>query len=475
MKYCKKTKIVATLGPACENKEILLKMMECGMNVIRINFSHANYQSVKKSIQYIKEINKEYGFSTAILADLQGPKLRIGSVEENLLLNPHDILIFTNDKCNSSSNRIYITYKEFPQDIKIGEKILIDDGRLVLEVIKTDFQKEVQAKVLQGGYLKSKKGVNLPNTKISLPALTKKDITDTIFAINCDVDWIALSFVRYANDIKDLIQLINKYSNFKIPVIAKIEKPEGVENIDEILNYSDGLMVARGDLGVEIPYEDVPLIQKKLIDKAKIKRKPVIVATQMMESMMTSMTPTRAEVNDVANSVLDGADAVMLSGETSVGKYPVEVIKTMSKIIQKVENDPHIKVAKHVPDFTDERYITNSICYAAVQVTKHSKAKAIITLTKTGYTAFQLSSYRPNAHIVVYTNQIRIITILSLLWGVRAFYYEPLKLSTDQVVIEVNLNTVKEGLVNWGDYVINLNAMPENDLGRTNTLRLTTI
>lgn len=474
-KYLKKTKIVATLGPSCENKATLLKMIQCGMNVVRINFSHAKYENIKKRISYIKEINKEYGFATAILVDLQGPKLRIGLVSENCFLNTGDILIFTNDKCKGDNRKVYMTYQEFARDVKIGEPILIDDGKLALEVIETDSRKEVKALVIQGGILKSNKGVNLPNTKISLPALTKKDIEDAIFAIQCGVDWIALSFVRDPRDIIDLIQLINKYSDFKIPIIAKIEKPEGVNNIDEILNYADGLMVARGDLGVEIPYEDVPLIQKKLIDKAKIKRKPVIVATQMMETMIESITPTRAEVNDVANSVLDGADAVMLSAETSVGKYPIEVIKTMTKIIQKIENDPHIFVAQHVPNHNDERYISNSICYAAVQLSKHSKAKAIITLTKTGYTAFQLSSHRPNAHIVVYTSNPRIITMLNLLWGVEAFYYKHSQISTDEVVIEVNLKTVNEGLVNWGDYVINLNAMPDNHSSRTNTLRLTTI
>lgn len=477
IKYLKKTKIVATLGPACEDKKTLLKMIQCGMNVVRINFSHANYENVKKRIKYAKEINQEYGFSTAILADLQGPKLRVGLIREGVFLNQGDILTLTNNnRSEKNSKNLYITYKEFPKDVKIGEQILIDDGKLVLEVTQTDLKETVTVKVIQGGPLKSKKGVNLPNTNVSLPALTEKDIKDAIFAISCGVDWIALSFVRNARDIKDLIQLINKYSKVKIPIIAKIEKPEGVENIDEILDYADGLMVARGDLGVEIPYEDVPAIQKKLIDKAKIRRKPVIVATQMMETMIENMTPTRAEVNDVANSVLDGADAVMLSGETSVGKYPVEVIKTMTKIIQRIENDPHISsIAPHLPNPNDERYITNSICYAAVQITKHSRAKAIITLTKTGYTAFQLSSHRPNAYIVVYTDEPRVITMLNLLWGVQAFYYQPYKLNINEIIIEINLHTVNEGLVSFGDYVINLNAIPENNLSRTNTLRLTTI
>jgi pyruvate kinase len=476
-KYLKKTKIVATLGPSTADKETLLKMIQAGMSVARINFSHADYDDVKRRVQYIREINEEYGYSTAILADLQGPKLRVGIVEDGAVINPGDILTFTNNKCDGNAERVYMTYTQFPKDVKVGERILIDDGKLVLEVISTDLDKEVKAKVIQGGPLKSKKGVNLPNTNVSLPALTEKDIEDAIFAISIGVDWIALSFVRHANDIKDLIKLIKEHSEHKIPIVAKIEKPEGVENIDEILEYADALMVARGDLGVEIPYEEVPLIQKSLVDKAKFLRKPVIIATQMMETMITSLTPTRAEVNDVANSVMDGADAVMLSGETAAGKYPVEVIQTMTKIIQKVENDPHIQVIPHVPDQNadGDRYITNSVCYAAVQVAKHTGAKAIITLTHSGYTAFQISSHRPNAHIVVYTSDRKVVTMLNLLWGVQAFYYESDKTSTDETVIEVNLNTVNEGIVNWGDFVINLNAMPEHDLGKTNTLRLTTI
>ena len=281
-KYLKKTKIVATLGPSTADKETLLKMIQAGMSVARINFSHADYDDVKRRVQYIREINEEYGYSTAILADLQGPKLRVGIVEDGAVINPGDILTFTNDKCDGNAERVYMTYTQFPKDVKVGERILIDDGKLVLEVISTDLDKEVKAKVIQGGPLKSKKGVNLPNTNVSLPALTEKDIEDAIFAISIGVDWIALSFVRHANDIKDLIKLIKEHSEHKIPIVAKIEKPEGVENIDEILEYADALMVARGDLGVEIPYEEVPLIQKSLVDKAKFLRKPVIIATQMM-------------------------------------------------------------------------------------------------------------------------------------------------------------------------------------------------
>jgi pyruvate kinase len=315
----KKTKIVATLGPACSSKEVIKEMVDAGVNVFRINFSHADYTDVKERIDIIRELNQEHGYTTAILADLQGPKLRVGVMSEDVVVNPGDIITFqTAEDVPGTKERVYMNYKEFPSDVNPGEKILLDDGKLMFEALETNGSTEVVCKVIQGGPLKSKKGVNLPNTKVSLPALTKKDIKDAIFAIEQDVDWIALSFVRTPADLEELQDLIAKHSEHKIPIIAKIEKPEAVENIDKIVAFCDGLMVARGDLGVEIPAHEVPLIQKKLIHRAKTARIPVIVATQMMETMITSLTPTRAEVNDVANSVMDGADAVMLSVETSV-------------------------------------------------------------------------------------------------------------------------------------------------------------
>ncbi len=474
-KYNKKTKIVATLGPACNNKEVLVQMIQNGVDVFRVNFSHANYDEVKERINLIREIDEEFGYHTAILADLQGPKLRIGIVAEGAMLHPDDILTFTNENVEGNAEKVFMTYELFPKDVKIGEKILIDDGKLILEVVFTDLDKTVKAKVIQGGALKSKKGVNLPNTKISLPALTPKDIDDAKFAIENNFDWIALSFVRTAEDILDLKHLIQKYGIHKIPIIAKIEKPEGVQNIERILDEADGLMVARGDLGVEMPFAEVPLIQKRLVDIAKLRRKPAIIATQMLETMIGSLTPTRAEVNDVANSVMDAADAVMLSGETSVGLYPVEVIKTMATIIREVENDQHIHVPPHVPDKKDDRYITNSICYAAVQVAKHSEAKAIVSLTHSGYTAFQISSHRPNCNIIVFTSNKLILNMLNLLWGVRAYYHKSDETSTDETVIRVNRFLHKLKFVNEGDIVINLNAMPINDKGLTNSLRMTYI
>ena len=382
----KKTKIVATLGPATKTKKVFRAMLEAGVNVFRINFSHADYTDVSERITMIRELNDEFGYNAAILADLQGPKLRVGTMKEEVVVSEGDTILFvTGERFMGTKKRVYMTYDRFPQDAKPGERILLDDGKLIFEVVSTDKKSEVKAKVIQGGPLKSRKGVNLPNTDISQPALTEKDIKDAIFAISQNVDWLALSFVRHAEDLIQLQEIIQEHSASKIPIIAKIEKPEAVENIDKIVAFCDGLMVARGDLGVEIPAQEVPLIQKQLVLRAKRARIPVIIATQMMESMITSLTPTRAEVNDVANSVMDGADAVMLSGETSVGQYPVQVIEKMSSILMSVEDSSLIKVPQSPPHIRTKRYITKSICYHAANMANEINAKAISTLTNTPY------------------------------------------------------------------------------------------
>lgn len=475
MLQLKKTKIVATLGPATSTKEVLKAMIEAGANVFRINFSHADYSGVEQRIKMIRELNEEFGFKTGILADLQGPKLRVGVMKEDVVVNVGDEIIFsTGAPFEGTKERVYMTYETFPQDAKPGERILLDDGKLIFEVVSTDKKSEVKAKVVQGGPLKSKKGVNLPNTKISLPALTEKDIEDAHFAIKQQVDWIALSFVRNAEDLIELEELIKEHSDHKIPIIAKIEKPEAVENIDKIVAYCDGLMVARGDLGVEVPAEEVPLIQKQLVLRAKRARIPVIIATQMMETMITSLTPTRAEVNDVANSVMDGADAVMLSGETSVGSYPVQVIQQMTKIIRSVEDSPLIEVPQSPPHIRTKRYITKSICYHAANMANEIKAKAISTLTNSGYTAFQISAWRPSSYILVFTSNRRILTQLSLLWGVQAFYYDKF-VSTDETIEDVNAMACKEGFLEVGDMLVSLAAMPIQEKGMVNTLRITEI
>lgn len=471
----KKTKIVATLGPACSTKEVLKNMIEAGVNVFRINFSHADYNDVKEKIDIIRSLNDEFGYTTAILADLQGPKLRVGVMKEDVVVKPGDLITFqTAEDVPGTAKRVYMNYKEFPNDVNPGETILLDDGKLMFEAIETNRTTEVLCKVIQGGPLRSKKGVNLPNTKVSLPALTQKDIKDALFAIENNVDWIALSFVRTSKDLEELQDLIAENSDHKIPIIAKIEKPEGVENIDKIVAFCDGLMVARGDLGVEVPAHEVPLIQKKLINRAKTARIPVIVATQMMETMITSLTPTRAEVNDVANSVMDGADAVMLSGETSVGNYPVQVIEQMTQIIEAVEDSPLIQVPQNTPQIRTKRFITKTICHHAATMANVIKAKAICTLTNSGYTAFQISAWRPQSHILVFTSNKRILTQLNLLWGVKSFYYDKF-VSTDDTVTDVNKIAQEKGFVEKGDFLINLAAMPVTDKGMVNTLRVSEI
>ena len=471
----KKTKIVATLGPSTDTPQIIEKMILEGVDVFRINFSHADHSEVKNIIKMIREISEKTQSNTSILADLQGPKLRIGKVKEGVRVEPGDLVTFQNgENFLGNKKKVHMNYKNFSRDVKPGERVLLDDGKLIFEIVSTDKKSKVEAKVIQGGSLKSKKGVNLPNTALSLPALTSKDIIDAEFAIKQNVDWIALSFVRNSNDILDLKKLIDQHADFKIPIIAKIEKPEGIENIDKIISYCDGLMVARGDLGVEIPPAEVPLIQKELVIRAKKARIPVIIATQMMESMIDSLTATRAEVNDVANSVMDGADAVMLSGETSVGKYPVEVIQTISSIIHSVEDSELISVPQKPPNIRTLRFITKSICYHAVHIANDVQAKAICTLTNSGYTAFQVSAWRPNSHILVFTSNKRILTQLNLVWGVKAFFYDSFE-STDKTVEQINEIATNRGYVNKGDLLVNLTAMPIIKKGMVNTLRVSSV
>ena len=475
MKNIKKTKIVATLGPASSDRDTIKQMMVAGVNVFRINFSHADFDAAKERIQLIRDLNKELGYNVGILADLQGPKLRVGKMKDGVVVETGDRIVFTTEKIEEgTADHVYMNYQSFPKDVKAGERILLDDGKLIFEVESTDGQSEVIASVVQGGPLKSNKGVNLPNTEVSLPALTEKDVKDAVFAIEQEVDWIALSFVRHKEDLLDLKKLIKKHSSYEIPIISKIEKPQALDNIDEIIDHSNGLMVARGDLGVEVPAEQVPLIQKNLVLKAKAARIPVIIATQMMESMIDGLTPSRAEVNDVANSVMDGADAVMLSGETSVGKYPVDVIQTMRKIVIRVENSPLIRKYDQAPQNKNDRFITKSTCYHAALMATEIEAKAICTLTNSGYTAYQISAWRPDSSILVFTSNKRILSQLNLLWGVKCHYYERF-VSTDETVLDVNHIAKEKGYVKVGDTLVNLLAMPVANKGMVNTLRVSVI
>jgi pyruvate kinase len=467
----KRTKIVATMGPASLKKETLKDMMLAGLNVCRLNFSHGSHQDHSGAVALIRELNDELGLNVAILADLQGPKIRTHEMENNgVLIEVGQQIEVVVDKVLGNNQRFSINYNLLPRDVNPGERILLDDGKLVLEVKETDKKSKIRCEVIQGGLLCSKKGVNFPNTKISMPSLTEKDIEDLDYALKLGVDWIGLSFVRTEKCITDLKARIAKKRSIA-KVVAKIEKPEALENIDAIIDASDALMVARGDLGVEIPYQNVPLIQKMIISKSISKAKPVIVATQMMESMLNSLTPSRAEVNDVANAVLDGADAVMLSGETSVGQYPVQVVQTMANIIKEMESHPSLYHKEELPPKGNPRFISDSICFNACRLAQRVEANAIITMTYSGYTAYKIASQRPESYIYVFTSNRKILTQLNLVWGVRAFFYNK-RISTDHTIADIKYLMKEEGYLNSGDVVINVASIPLEDLGGTNMLKL---
>ena len=470
-----KTKTIATFGPACNQEEIIKEMVMKGVDVFRFNFSHGDYDFHLHGFQLIKNFNKKYGTNIAILADLQGPKIRIGEVEnDQIVLNEGQIIEMTNIKQISNANKLYVSYLKLGEDVKPNEVILIDDGKIKLIATEVLSKNEIKAKVLEGGVLTSKKGVNFPNTITTIESLTEKDRKDFEFALHHRANWIALSFVRTANDVIELKEMIGNSSSFT-KVIAKIEKPEAVQNIDSIIAVSDGIMVARGDLAVEIPLETVPLVQKRIVKKCNLKGKPVIVATQMMESMTEKSFPTRAEITDVANAVLDGADALMLSGETSVGKFPVKVIETMSNIITEIEqnsdiyNNNHFEINQDDPD-----YISDAVCYHAVKLSHTINAKAILGMTRSGYTGFRVSSFRPKSLIFIFTDNKPLLYAMNLIWGVRGFYYEGLN-GTDQTINDVIDIIKNKGLVEEGDIVINTASMPFYEKSKTNTVKVSIV
>jgi pyruvate kinase len=472
----KRTKIVATVGPACDNYDAMVALVKCGVNVFRLNFSHGSQEDKARIIQIIRKINETLPFNIAILADLQGPKLRVGEIENNALqINPGDILTFTNTKCIGTKEQIYVSYPDLYKDVVPGNLIMIDDGKLEVRVTKILSNNNVEVVVVIGGILSSKKGLNLPDTKISLPALTEKDLNDLDFIIGQNVDWIALSFVR---EVKDIIGLkdILKSRNSTAKVIAKIEKPEAVINIRDIIIESDAIMIARGDLGVELPIEKVPLIQKEIIRKCMHRAKPVIVATQMMESMMDRIKPNRSEITDVANAVLEGADALMLSGETATGNYPTLVIETMSKIILEIEKtaydynrDDILAPQPHSPSF-----LSDAICYSACKLAQDVNADALIGMTQSGYTGFMLSSYRPKSLLYIFSKQKSLINQLSLSWGVRAFFYDEEE-SLDGIFFD-QIGILRErGFLKPGDTVVNTGSTPVSLHLPTNVLKITKV
>ncbi|MES2649783.1 MAG: pyruvate kinase [Bacteroidota bacterium] len=472
----KRTKIVATVGPASSAYETMLDLVRAGVNVFRLNFSHGSHEDKLKIIEQIRRMNREEPFNISILADLQGPKLRVGEIENNALdVAPGDVLTFTNDKCVGTMERIYVSYPNLAGDVKVGNVIMIDDGKIEVVVKEITKTKDVKVTVVIGGILSSKKGINLPDTKISLPALTEKDLADLEFIIEHECDWVALSFVR---SVKDIVILRHKLQEkkSKTKIIAKIEKPEAVTNIRDIILESDAIMVARGDLGVEMPVEKVPMIQKDLIRKCMHRAKPVIVATQMMESMMDRVKPNRSEITDVANAVLEGADAVMLSGETATGMHPVLVVETMTKIIREIETTAYdynreetLKPQPHSPSF-----LSDAICYNACKMAEDVNADALIGMTQSGYTAFMLSSYRPKSPMFIFSKERTLINQLSLSWGVRAFYYAEEE-SLDEILND-QIKILKErGFIKTGDVVINTGSTPVAQHLPTNLIKVTRI
>ncbi len=473
-----KTKIVATIGPASDSPEILRQMIDAGADVFRLNFSHGTHDNFRRVIADIHQLNEKLGTHVAILADLQGPKIRIGDIgEAGRKFKKDELLVFTVVAENASPEKIWINYANFPKDVRAGENILLDDGKIAMKVEATMPEKgEVVAKALAAGVLHSRKGVNLPDTDVSLPSLSQKDKDDLAFILDQQVDWIGLSFVRKAADVEELIALMKTYGDKSpLPVIAKIEKPEAVKDIDAIIRVSQGIMVARGDLGVEVPLQNVPVIQKRIVKKCIIGAKPVIIATQMMEGMMNSPRPTRAEVNDVANSVIDGADAVMLSGETSVGNFPVETVTTMNNIIKEVELFEDIYDKQHLPEVKNNpHFISDAVIYSGCNLARESKADAIVSVASTGYSTTKISSYRPKATIFAFADKEQTLRRLNLLWGVRPLYFDHY-IDTDQTIADLMKNLKEANLLHQGDLIVHISNMPIDQPGKSNMIKLTLV
>ena len=465
-----KTKIVATVGPASSSRKMLKKLINSGVDVFRLNFSHGRHQDHQDVLDNIRSLNEELGTHICILQDLQGPKIRIGEVENGeVILEDGASFIITTEEMTGTAQRVSTTYQSLPSDVKVDDVILIDDGKI--ELIVTDFDRhQVFTRVIHGGPLRPRKGINLPNTEISTPSLTVKDRNDLEFGLRNEVAWIALSFVRTANDVRELKDIIEKAGK-SCKVIAKIEKPEAINEIDDIIEASDGLMVARGDLGVETMMEDVPMVQKMIVSKCNRQFKPVIIATQMMESMIENARPTRAETNDIANSIIDGADALMLSAETAVGKYPIQVIRSMSKTIQSVEDKADIYFKHRKLNPGSETYYNNNLILSACRLARDTGAVAITGLTGSGYTAYRLAGNRPKAHIFVFTHNKSLPYILNLVWGIRSFYYDNME-STDMTFSDIEKVLREKGVLKKGDVFINTASMPIQARYRTNSLKI---
>ena len=468
-----RTKIIATIGPSSRNIETIGAMISMGMDVVRMNFSHSTHDDHQSTIALVRNHNRINGTNVCLLGDLQGPKLRIGMVEnEEMYLATGGVVQLTSEETVSRPDLLFINYPNLAKDVKPGEVILLDDGKIRLKALSTN-KKLVEATIMHGGKLTSRKGVNFPESQLSVPAISEKDKNDLAFALKNQVEWIALSFVRNADDIiqlKSQLQLLNA----KAKVIAKIEKPEAIRNISDIISVSDAVMVARGDLGVEMELELVPILQKQIAQQCINAAKPVIIATQMMESMIHSPTPTRAEANDVTNAVIDGADAVMLSAETSTGDFPVEVVRIMKRITTVAETHKNVYGKRESVSISAPTYISDEVCRQACTIAESLNAKAIVSMTHSGYTAYQLASFRPKAPIFIFTDNRQLLTTINLVWGVKAFYYDKFA-TTDETISDVNGLLRQSGYVKENDLVINTASMPLHSRSRTNTIKVSRI
>lgn len=466
-----KTKMIATIGPSTEGEEKLRELIISGIDICRLNFSHGNYKTHLEVINRLRKLNGEMGTHVALLADLQGPKIRLGEMsEEGCLLKAGEKIRITNKICPGTKEKVYISYPQLPEDVRVGDAILIDDGRIKLRVVSSDSESEIIALTIHGGALYSRKGVNLPDTRISSPCLTEKDIEDLEFILEHDFDWIALSFVRWASDITTLKKIIKSHHKAAL-VVAKIEKPEAMKEIDQIIKESDAVMVARGDLGVEVSFDKVPYFQKMIVKKSIRQSTPVIIATQMLESMIDNFRPTRAEANDVANAVFDCADTVMLSGETSVGNYPIEAIQSMQMIIDFSEDSEYVYAPENLPDENSTSYIPDSVCFNACKMADQSGARAIVAFAAKAQTLFRLASNRPNAPVFAFTTDTKLMQQLSMVWGVRTFYMDPGK--DAEHAFRFSIKTLKrKGLIADGDIIVHVSSLPVFDHEGVNTIKL---
>lgn len=471
----RKTKIIATLGPVSNSPEMVKKLIETGMNAVRINFSHGSHESHGETINTVKKVREELGMPIPLILDTKGPEIRTKLLkEEPAKLEKGNKFTLTTDDIEGDSTKVSVTYEDFAKDLHIGATVLIDDGLIELKVLEINGN-DVVCEIINSGMLGSRKGINLPNVSIKLPALTEKDIDDIKFGIKMGFDYIAASFIRSASDVLSIRKVLEENGGSDIKIISKIENREGVDNIDAILEVTDGIMVARGDLGVEIPFEEVPIIQKQLIDKCKAKGKLVVTATQMLESMITNPRPTRAEASDVANAIFDGTDSIMLSGETAKGSFPVEAVNAMVRIATKIESSIDYVEKFYNNSCSKTTNITDAISHATCTTASDLNSPCIVAVTKSGFTVREVSKYRPKSLILGLTPDERVQRQLNLTWGCYPYLVDIDNISSGDLFQNTANIANEKGFAQKGDVIITVGGTPIGQTGSTNTLKAQTV